>query len=447
MHSFLKDIERRPPGDAISRLRELARLGLCATNHEYQVDKTAARFRDRVSVVIKDFKITELRMQLERERRERMRLERLFVGEDEGYVDGDDETNDNGALSMGEISDQAFREILESAEQPNPDYHSSIPGSEEECGSLQEDFSEKPHQLSEAPANDLTEKDREHRTRAFEETISGLQVNFRDASRRLSRGQASMSRSSSVYSARGSRHLTGLQTRLTNELYQAKQHRDEIRSQYDLLQQDIVSEQQRGDVLEQDISTTKSSHSGLLGRVSIIHDAVADGMEQTDKLDSKIEEVKRNQSDISTEIEGLRLEVVAGQERQDELEIEYTEAEAEINGSIASCRMEIEQLRRKLDRNERLGIDQSETIDKLTERVARLEKNEPTVQDSLQIVQQLGEVRTVNASSQTKEAYSCTNAAGASSIRVGQQPSRLKTTLSRNLKRMVKSRQSSGEKS
>lgn len=191
------------------------------------------------------------------------------------------------------------------------------------------------------------------------------------------------------------------------------------------------------------MSTTRSSHSELLGRVNVIHDVVADGLEQTDKLDSKIEEVKRNQSDISTEIEGLRLEVVAGQERQDELEIVRTEAEADINGSIAICKMEIEQLRRRLERNERLGVGQSETIAELTERVARLENHQPAVQGSVQIVQQLDELRNVDASSQTQPVESFPETAG---IQEGRQSSSLKTTVSRNLKRLIKSGQSSGDK-
>lgn len=407
MHSILQDLETRPPADALPKLKELARLGLCEARHEYQVEETIGRFREKkIAAVIKDFEITELRLQLDTERRERRRLERFFGEEDEGYGDDETEGVEAGSYSIGESSDRTLMQAFEEAEiRAQAEQHQysvgnsseralmqaledaemahvhegrdSVPGSDEE---FELSINDSPQHWSPAPPSESVEDDR---IKALDDTIFGLQSNFHDATRRLARGPTNIPRRSI------DRPLaeTSLGRSLSKELSIAEARRTELGGQCDLFQDQITDEQTKSGILERNVDTVKSDHAELLDRVDIIHDVLADGVEQTEKLSSEVEEIRRIQSDISTEIEGLRLEVTAGRERQDDLEIERTEAEAEINGSIASCRIEIEHLRRKLERNENLGADQLEIIHRLSTRVTSLEEGQTSLQALVEVAQ------------------------------------------------------------
>lgn len=455
MHIALEELSKHPPAQAIPRLRELARLGLCEARHEYQVDYVVAEWSKLIRCV-------ELRMELESERKERRRLERLFVGNSEGYEgleeDDDDDggSDDNGGNSSSgengqysdEISDRYLLQALEEAEreQRSYQYSPSIPNSDEVFSTPTAPFSEYQPSVSINPPSTPPATPPEYvtdtaKTQTLEETIRSLQRQFDAATRNL----ALQPRHDSVRSHianipivknqrrerdRSLRHTSIVSERETNGSSEASSiigigsqarnipaekhsHQDALTREFFLsgrgnnqssepgVSRDSMP---RGQSSVQQIKTEHGQRTRLSGSdverrqlekkkshlstyVASLQKQLSDETVKSDTLSTNLRTIEQDLSSLSAEVEYLRSEIAAWESRHEDAEVEYTIAKAELNGVIASCRKEAEQLKAKLERQGKANLEQAAVIEDCACRMTTLEVGQAEIGRVLGAVQ------------------------------------------------------------
>jgi hypothetical protein len=382
--------------------------------------------------------VVELRMELETERRERRRLERLFTGsEDED--EGDDENDGGGDSSFGgnggqysfsdEVSDRHLLQILEEAERGRRSPHyspsMSIPPSHERFSTPTAPSSEyqpSTNMPSTPPATPPEYATEAANAQALEATILSLQRQFEAASRNLNQPskhesvRARLANIPIVKKQQVQKHPSEeesdgrqagivFETEMMNRLGETEQQRDELQTQLKDNNRDggetamrieakerltkrftNLSQTSGEQEIKQEDTNSDMSFPDIRSRTSLsptrsealrqeFQNEPGDIYHQL-RRDRDITTLEHHISHLSTEVSSLRLQLETAETRLIDLEVEHTTASAELNGTIAACREEISQLRARISLQTAESLARESEIEEVAARLAVLESEQ-----------------------------------------------------------------------